>query len=1549
MNLKIPLIIGILSLFLGVSAEICSSFTNNNGATNCCTNGGYLEKNNQTCICPSGYLGVHCEAVKTSMPPDNHFKAGGTSFNIMNVNLYTQYWGVQTYQNVQKSVNAHFAAFPNGYDMYNLLETSGSPTLDSLDIPIYSYTFDKWYSKNTTFNLAENATDTGLYWCYEVPIFENLIKMIQSAKLKNTVITILTQHPPSDDKRYEAREIAVAFGIRINVLWTKDLTFNRCTDDQVQGFKTFVDVTGGLFVELQSELDDQTTIELVSQVLLTHYKPQYVAIQSFPNCTTPQTLPLVIDPTVNGPYNFVFLGVNATPSIDSYRDCFLRSPLRSTDNQLAIFQSPDPSCTSLTITSKGGSCTAIVFTNANSTAGPLDLAIYTTYVEDPSIDASRYAIIEKVPFYPAVHVESGSSDPVVLNSVAISYNIDGKATPVKRDIASYDWISSTPIQCNASQTYSLYLNISVGTTIVQRAVRVACVATPVVPLTTTSAPETMAPTTTGPSTSPAPSTSSSAPTSSAAATSSAAPAVCSPLKNYATFLFAYATDFDPSTYGILYKTIGNQLTNLNISTNQFYANGFFDSKTPKAMPINYTSNIIFFENYEFFFGKLRVFFGKLRFFFSKKKLSSNMVSTPQTPIFSRDFTTNCIVDQPVAANATDGPTGSNALQVIRDFLKSDDNPRNWTLQGRLEGSMIVILVHRLPNNDDDLTSAEYDQLTNLNVKIFPIITIKDISTTLSTGRSGAVFNRIAAQTNGHYVVANDTIGRDVNSDINKIVTNFMQTAYSKNLLFTRNIGSGRLDGSSLGTLKVPTSSDGSATVSVTITVSLSAVDSNVPKPPGQLMLGFKPASGANNTISIDFLTSDQVTRYANSNFYTTTVQLEAGIDRELILIYKLGDDSNDLLLRMWTDGNTYREATYINYDENATPSSVVSDNVPSIEENYGAALRFKLDSPSPCLTPSPASLIITDCNGVVSAKYDSKQVSSFIDPTSDTIGYFQFIPFFCSSQPSTTCITGAESKYDAQLVTDSFSITQSFQCRPGTGPSDNCKLQDANGNNQCSGVSPFHRGPSGTVYDCSNHGILEYKNDTQKFRCACESDAFTGDSCEVVSCSDPNLDPLAKDNAYHTYTIVLGLEAGTGFLTIDDANELFGLQSLTFDKLSEVWKYQLLTICADGVYMLVKYADTYRACQVPAADGVHDLTSIYQRAVQGIGRNVKGIIVYYTEASSMINVTLNDFITASQPYQQQLFVYAINEGNSPGKLLGNDSIVQAAMSTGGFLIHSFITDELTTFIDKSFIPSLLQSSSSIAWLSSSQYGNFPIVADKPTTVNYLITWGSGLELEALNNKPDPNDFKKCIYAVNASYFCKLQGDHTVLGGVASGNPFYVAVYLLDDVLAPKAQIISSLSQDSSDAVSTSTSDARTMLTFNIKPGYSVVANDGDGGITRNAGRNGCTFTNTAYSVFASQKYKPGANIAKVTIKKNSDGSKTFTRFFPFGTTSAPVCQNGGTPITSSGSCSCPSGFQGPDCSLVNCSEQSISNAWYDVCVCKSIEDATCAARYTSFF
>ncbi|EFP03819.1 hypothetical protein CRE_28693 [Caenorhabditis remanei] len=1521
MNLKIALLIGALSLVTAQFSGSCPSFFSGPPAcaTRQCLNGGYLDAAKKTCICPSGYLGIHCEAVKTSMPPDSHFKAGGTSFNIMNVNLYTQYWGVQTYENIRTSVSNHFAAFPSGYDKYNLVETTGKPGLDASDLPDNStckqqlcYSFQKVNSTNSPF-LLSNATDTGLYWCYSVPIYENLVKMIRDANLKDTVITILTQHLPESDMQYQAREIAVAFGIRINVLWTIDNTFNNCDDSLVKDFKAFVDVTGGLFVQLQSETPDQLTIDLVSQVLLTHYKPQYVSIQSFKDCSTAQSVPVVIDPQVNGPYNFVFLGSNASPDVDSFRNCLLRPPLRSFDKNLAIFQSPDPMCSNLTITSGSGPCTAIVFTNANTTTGPLDLAIYITYVEDPSIDASRYAIVEGVPFYPAIHVESNSGAST-LNSISASFDPSWTNVPTKRDPAAFEWISSKTITCDASQTYSLYLSITVDTITVQRSVRVACVP----PQSSTIAPGsstlvTSTPTDIKTSTVTVPNTSSG---SSGSPTSTVPPgtfirfliptqikisAQCSYNKTYATFLFAYATDFDTTTYGLVKTTIGNMVTNY-FPNKQILANKLIDMATPQD--IKYTN-------------------------------------------LTLNFTTNLDGDQPNATNAASPIAGSDALDAIRKFL-TDTSPH------RLEGSTIIILVNRLPKtSDSDLSDKEYDQLTNLNIRVFPIITLNSLVENL-TGRSGAVFNRIAAQTNGHYVVANDTIGRDVNSDFNKIVANFMQTSYTQNLIFTRNIGVARAANTNLGTVRIPKSPSGAQNINVTITVSLSAVDSHQPQPPNRLFLGIKPNGPGTETKSIDFLSLD--IEFANSNYYKTTLPLAAGIDRDLFLQYLPGVDQNDLLIRMWAEGDTYREAAYIKYDESA-----VLPNISMIDENVGAALRLTLENQ--CSSDKSARLLITDCNGDVSAKYDSDQKFNWND-TSST--FYQFIPFFCSSQPTTaTCISGADSKYDAQFVSDTFSITQSFQCRPGDGPTDDCKNKDANGNNQCSGSAPFKRGPTGSVYDCSNHGYLRYNESTSKFRCKCE-DNSSGDSCEVVTCNNKNNDPLATDNYYHTYTVVVGLENANGFLVLDDAQVLFGLNNVS--SLSSVWKYQLLTICADGIFDMVysgsdldkfktiftdpNYLTVARTCNASPTNGSHDLTTIYKEAVKGIGRNVKGIIVYYSEVSSMINVTLDGFILASQPYQQQMFVYAVTE-TSIVPLNNADSISQAAMSTGGFLIQSYIADTLTEHLDSNvstlisnsnkqmsvfqFIPTLLTSSSSIAWYSTEQTGTFSYTGSNA----YLLTWHAGSYFVLYNELQRNN----CTTADATYASCKLSGSQTLKG--ASSDPFYVAVYLLDDVLSPKSQIISTLSQDASDAVSTSTSNSRTMLTINVPSTYSVVANQGDNGITRNAQRNNCAFDWTAYSVFSDQKYTNGLNIAKVTIQEST--GTLYTRFFPFGTSTSPVCNNGGTPIPTTGSCACPSGFQGPDCSLVNCLEQSTSNAWSDVCVCAEIDDVACASKYTSMF
>lgn len=63
-------------------------------------------------------------------------------------------------------------------------------------------------------------------------------------------------------------------------------------------------------------------------------------------------------------------------------------------------------------------------------------------------------------------------------------------------------------------------------------------------------------------------------------------AVCTTQDNSATFLFAYAADFDPTTYGLVSRTIGSYVT-ANLPTGQTLANVLTDLTT--EMDIKYTN------------------------------------------------------------------------------------------------------------------------------------------------------------------------------------------------------------------------------------------------------------------------------------------------------------------------------------------------------------------------------------------------------------------------------------------------------------------------------------------------------------------------------------------------------------------------------------------------------------------------------------------------------------------------------------------------------------------------------------------------------------------------------------------------------------------------------------------------------------------------------------------------------------------------------------------------------------------------------------------------
>uniref|UniRef100_A0A8R1HGY3 EGF-like domain-containing protein n=1 Tax=Caenorhabditis japonica TaxID=281687 RepID=A0A8R1HGY3_CAEJA len=1481
--MRTAFLIGVIALITSALSSNCPSFFDGEQCSDVsCVNGGFKKDGVNACTCPSRYFGIQCEAVKTSTPPDSQ-SSTGSSFNILNINLFSQYWGQRTYSNIQKALQAHYAMYSNGYDAYNLLHTSSTPYLGPTNDPVEDFKFDS--TKTEKFPLPD-WNDAGLYWCYTVPFYDQIVNLIRNANLRSTVITIITEHPPepSDSDLRAAREAALSFDVKINVLWINDPTYSRCKVEDVAAFKDFVGSTGGLFVQLQSEFNDDVVQKLITRVFMTHYRPQYVAIQSFPDCSKAQSVSLPIDPEVGQPYSFVLLGENTVPTEESFINCSLGSALYSFDKQLAIFQTPHLTCSTLQIKATG-SCSAIVFTNAVNNQDTLDLTIHTTYVKNRSVDSSRYAIVENVPFYPAFHVETPTgSDNVLINSVSAPYDTTWKADVVKRNPAAYEWTTSKQITCDASQTNSLSLSISVVSvnTTVQRAVRVACI--PPLILSTT-VPDI---TTLGPTTPPQPTTNVVATTNATSTTQD--PTKCAIGTPSASFLFAYAADVNGGTFYQVLSTIVNEI-NANSFNYGSLDNVRIDTKAGEQLKYNTDS---------------------------------------------MSFSLSCQKTSPNATIAADPIHPSDGLEAITSFLSYHIDNNN------LESSMQVIMVNRLPVSSADLTDNQYDSLANKNVKIFPIISVNSlVEHTTFEGRSGAVYNRIAAQTNGHYIVVDDEI-HDGSSDYSQVVSTLMKTAYAQNLLFTRNIGVNRV-GNSIGTVRIPSSN--TKYVTVTITVTLSVVDTNVPQAPNRLILAFKAIGANTETVSLDFLNPTNVTNYNNSNFYTTTINLQAGYDHEIFLVYIPGQDRNDLLIRLWIPGKVYHHAAYVGLDD-----IYGTNELSQVDEYSGAALRMQFLRG--CYGDQPGTLLITDCNGEVSAKYDASQTVAIgsIFKNDNQYTHYPFVPFFCDSKPrEATCVSGSESKFDAQFVTSDYSISLSFQCRPGVGSIDpSCKRKDSNGNYQCSLPAPFKRGPTGKLTDCSNHGHLEFRqtesSDDAVYKCICEV-GYDGESCEKATCSAQNTDFLATNNDYHTYTVVLGLETDWPY-TLTDAKEYFGLGSLT--TLDKIWKYQLFIYCADGrVDMLYSGSslklfqaafDSHPICNAQAVKGAIDLTKVYTTAVQGIGRNVKGVIAYFSQVSNMLSVSLDEFIPASQTYQQQVFVFGVDEDSGSKVVRLNETIAQAAMSTGGFLIQSSTSDDI---LDEKFIPSLLQSSSSIALFSPTQDKDFSFFTENTETVAYLLTWGVG---EDLKNKND-GLLNQCFQSYNTSLSCPLTGKTSYQIAAKTTQPFYMAVYILGDV-APRAQIISDLDQDVSNSVSTTTSNTKAILSIYVDEKYTIVPNDDDQGVNRLAQRNGCTFGWTAYSVF-NENFPAGANFVKITLQKKTDGIDQYTRFFAFGTSAAPVCQNGGTAETSTGSCACPADFQGPDCSLVKCPENSKSNAWGDVCVCNDIDDVVCARNLTS--
>ncbi|KAF1755635.1 hypothetical protein GCK72_012085 [Caenorhabditis remanei] len=345
---------------------------------------------------------------------------------------------------------------------------------------------------------------------------------------------------------------------------------------------------------------------------------------------------------------------------------------------------------------------------------------------------------------------------------------------------------------------------------------------------------------------------------------------------------------------------------------------------------------------------------------------------------------------------------------------------------------------------------------------------------LSNNNTGvAVLNKIAAISDGHLFVVNDpSLSRTFQDDYVDIISQIVNFTSNGQFMFSRNLAATFLKyNNDLGTLLVPDSL--TDTVKVHIMISLAYKDASSLAPVA-FTIHF------HNSFSSKSVACSE--NHHGSNFYSCTIELEPVERVNVSLIYEPTGQNTDVLVRMWTDTQIFAQTSFV--------SSQIHNYFNPDE--YNGAQYIITDQ----CGPTSGEILITDCRGKVSKKYDAHQLIPRQYVVNDD--WFFFAPFFCDNQPETiTCVSGSENKYDMQFVSGYLSLSQPFICRPGVGTiNPNCTNLDENGNYYCNRDSlPYKRGPLGQVTDCLGHGFLVQDHSSDPFYCVCDA-GYLGVSCE---------------------------------------------------------------------------------------------------------------------------------------------------------------------------------------------------------------------------------------------------------------------------------------------------------------------------------------------------------------------------------------------------------------------------------------------------------------------
>ncbi|KAK6015857.1 hypothetical protein OSTOST_18669, partial [Ostertagia ostertagi] len=306
-----------------------------------------------------------------------------------------------------------------------------------------------------------------------------------------------------------------------------------------------------------------------------------------------------------------------------------------------------------------------------------------------------------------------------------------------------------------------------------------------------------------------------------------------------------------------------------------------------------------------------------------------------------------------------------------------------------------------------------------------------------------------------------------------------------------------------------------------------------------------------------------------------------------------------------------------------------------------------------------------------------------------------FVPFFCAENSTTTaqCAAGTQSKYHVQFTSsDGLTEMRSFVCTKSSNdyaptavvkrtarglrvqPSAQAILQRRD-------FKAFLPGPSGKLRDCSDRGHLFYDGSKRTYICECDP-GFTGESCETGICTQSNASTEGIDVQYRTYTVVIGVDSinyGVESVLLSDASNIASLKA----KPSTVWRYQLIVYCdnkiALPVYIGGNYDEFNKAMKSDLRNlycirseqqqGPFNLADVFQVAVGGLGRLVRGLIIFYTENQTYMKVDLEEFISVTRSYRQELYLVAM-DAQRHDSLAYDDytDLRAAAFVTGGNIL-----------------------------------------------------------------------------------------------------------------------------------------------------------------------------------------------------------------------------------------------------------------------------------------